>query len=320
VRAVVTTGADQASGIPVVGDRPDPTPGTGEILVRIRAAGLNNADVMQVRGGYPAPPGSPPDIPGLEFAGEVVGLGPDTSRFKAGDRVMAVVGGGGQAELAVVHERAALPVPEGMAWEEAGGFPEAFTTADDALFTQAGLQTGERVCIHGAAGGVGSAAVQMAVAAGATVLATVRNPAHREAVAAMGAEVVAPEGFGGHGPFDVILELVGGPNLPEDVRSLATGGRITVIGIGAGATAEINLLALMAVRGSISSSTLRSRPLEGKAAAARQVERRLLPLVATGRLRVPVHATYRLEDAAAAYRDFQSGGKLGKLIVVPEPA
>src|SRR3954468_10078737 len=145
----------------VIEEHPDPEPSRGEILVRVRAAGLNGADMLQRRGRYPAPPGSPEDIPGLELAGEVVGLGPDASRFEKGDRVMAIVGGGGQGELAVLHERAAMPGPEGLGWAEAGGVPEVFTTAHDAIFGQAGLQPGERLLVHGAAGGVGTAAVQL---------------------------------------------------------------------------------------------------------------------------------------------------------------
>ena len=307
-------------GRPSVEDRPDPSPGTGEVLVQVRAAGINNADLLQARGRYPAPPGSPPDIPGLELAGEVVACGPGASRFAIGDRVMAVVGGGGQASLAVVHERAALPVSEGMAWEQAGGFPEAFTTAHDALFTQAGLGPGERVCVHGAAGGVGTAGVQLAAAAGARVVATVRRESLRAAVESLagpGGTVVAvdPAGFGRHGPFDVVLELVGGTNLGEDVAALASGGRIAVIGVGSGAKAELDLLALMACRGRISASTLRTRPLEAKADAARRVETQVLPLVAAGRVRVPVLATYPLEDAPAAYARFAEGAKLGKIVL-----
>jgi NADPH2:quinone reductase len=319
MRAVVTAGATDA--IPVVADRPDPHPGVGEVLVRVRAAGLNNADLMQVRGGYPAPPGSPPDIPGLELAGEVVATGPNATRFQVGDRVMAVVGGGGQAELAVVHERAAMPVPDQLSWEEAGGFPEAFTTAHDALFTQAGLGPGERVCIHGAAGGVGSAGVQLASAVGAQVVATVRRESLWAEVGRLGSgiTVIAPDHFGDHGPFDVILELIGAPNLGADVASLAIRGRITVIGIGGGTKAELDLRALMAVRGTISSSTLRTRPLEAKADAARQVEAHVLPLIASGRVRVPVQAAYPLEDAPSAYRRFAEGAKLGKIVLTVQP-
>jgi NADPH2:quinone reductase len=298
-----------------VEDHPDPEPGSGEVLVKVHAAGLNGADMMQRRGLYPAPPGSPQDIPGLELAGEVVALGPGAGRFEVGDRVMAVVGGGGQAELATVHERAATPVPDGIEWPEAGGIPEVFTTAHDALFTQAALEPGEHLLVHGAAGGVGTAAIQLARASGARVTATVRNESLRGGVAALGAEVIAPEGFEEHGPFDVILELVGAPNLPLDVKSLATLGRIVVIGIGAGAKAEINLGALMGVRGRLMASTLRSRPLEEKALAARLLERSVLPLIANGAVKPLVHATYPLEDAAEAYDAFAAGGKLGKIVL-----
>src|SRR5258708_6796867 len=184
-----------------VAEHPDPVPGAREVLVRVRAAGLNGADIHQRRGLYPAPPGSPADIPGLELAGEVAELGSGAQRFSEGDRVMAIVGGGGQAELAVVHERQLMPVPDGLDWP---------------------------------------------AAAAAHVTATVRNEALRDGVAALGAHtVIAPEGFGEHGPFDVVVELVGGPNLPEDLSALSTGGRIVVIGVGGGPKAEINLLALM---------------------------------------------------------------------------
>jgi NADPH:quinone reductase len=302
-------------------EHPDPEPGDGELLVRVRAAGLNGADIMQRSGLYPAPPGSPPDIPGLELAGEVAAIGPGVTRFAVGDRVMAIVGGGGQAELAVVHERIAIAVPEVLGWSEAGGFPEVFTTAHDALFSQCGLTLGERVLVHGAAGGVGIAGVQLAARAGAQVVATVRNAALRPAVAELGAacgvvEVFEPEAFAERGPFDVVLELVGGPNLAADVAALATGGRIAVIGVGGGATAELNLLSLMGKRASIRGSTLRARSLEDKATATRAVERSVLPLLATGALIVPVAAEYPMADAPAAYDHFVAGGKLGKIVLL----
>ncbi|WP_210495544.1 zinc-binding dehydrogenase [Patulibacter sp. SYSU D01012] len=305
----------------VVADHPDPTPGHGEVLVRVRAAGLNGADLLQKQGGYPAPPGSPPDIPGLEFAGEVVEVGPAAERFAAGDAVAGIVGGGGQAELLVVHERQITPLPEGLDWPEAGGFSEVFTTAHDALATQAGLRPGERLLVHGGAGGVGTAAVQIGRAFGAHVTATVRNAELRNRVAALGAhEVLDPAAFAAKDgpdlePYDVVLELVGAPNMGANLRRLATGGRIAVIGVGAGLKAEVNLLALMNKRASVMGSTLRARPLEGKAAAARAVERELLPLVARGDLRVPIAATYPLDAAADAYARFAAGGKLGKVVL-----
>ncbi|MDP2712447.1 MAG: zinc-binding dehydrogenase [Solirubrobacteraceae bacterium] len=300
----------------LVEQHPDPEPGSGEVLVRSRAAGINGADLLQRRGRYPAPPGSPPDIPGLELAGEVRALGPGAERFAEGDRVMGIVGGGGQGELAVVHERQLMAVPDAVAFPDAGGLPEVFTTAHDAIFTQAGLRPGERLLVHGAAGGVGTAAVQLAHALGAHVTATVRNPDARDAVARLGADaVIEPDGFGEHGPFDVILELVGAPNLGADVKALRTEGRIVVIGIGAGAKAELNLAVLMAKRGRIMASTLRARPLEQKAATARALEREVLPLFACGSARVPVAETFALDDVAAAYDRFAAGGKLGKILI-----
>jgi NADPH:quinone reductase len=300
-----------------VEERPDPEPGGNELLVRVRAAGVNGADMLQRRGGYPAPPGSPQDIPGLELAGEVAALGPGAMRFREGDRVMAVVGGGGQAELALVHERAAMPVPEALDWPQAGGLPEVFTTAHDAVFSQAGLRPGEHLLVHGAAGGVGTAAVQLGRAAGARVTGTVRREELRPAVEELGARAIDPEGFEEHGPYDVILELVGAGNLAGNLESLATGGRIAVIGVGGtGPKAEINLLQVMQKRARIHGSTLRARPLEQKAIAARLVEREVLPLFEDGRVTVPVAETFPLEEAERAYDRFASGGKLGKIVLL----
>jgi NADPH:quinone reductase-like Zn-dependent oxidoreductase len=303
-----------------VREHPDPVPGKGEVLVAVRAAGLNAADLMQVKGFYPAPPGEPADIPGMELAGEVVATGPGVLRFVTGDRVMAVVGGGAQAELALVHERVAMPVPVSVEWDAAGGFPEAFTTAHDALFTQCGLEMGEAALVHGAAGGVGTAAVQLAAAAGAWVTATVRNPALREEVGAIGSlagwtEVVADDDFVGRGPFHVVLELIGAPNMAGNLEALATGGRIAVIGVGGGGMADINLLALMHKRGRIHGSTLRARPLEQKAEVARRVETSVVPLLESDDIRVPIAARFPLEQVAAAYARFAEGGKLGKIVL-----
>jgi len=300
-----------------VQEHPDPEPQAGELLVRVRAAGLNGADMLQLKGRYPAPAGSPPDIPGLEFAGEVVATGRQVTRFEAGDRVMAVVGGGGQAELAVVHERAAMPVPDELDWRAAGGVPEAFTTAHDALFTQAGLTVGERVLVHGAAGGVGMAAIQLAAMAGARVTATVRDAAARAHIAALGVLALEPDGFEEHGPFDVVLELVGAPNVPGDLAALADRGRICVVGVGAGAKVELDLRALMGKRARIHGSVLRSRSLEDKADAARRVERAVLPGFASGDLIVPVAAAFELDAVADAYARFAAGAKLGKIVLEP---
>jgi NADPH2:quinone reductase len=311
MRAVVVQ-----EGALVIAERPDPTPGRGEVLVAVKAAGLNAADLLQRRGFYPAPPGSPPDIPGLELAGEVAVVADGTQRFNVGDRVMAVVGGGAQATHLAVHERLLIPVPPNVTWAEAGGFPEAFTTAHDALFTQCSLRTGERVAIHGAAGGVGTAAVQIAHAAGAHVTATVRDTARHADVKALGADVViTPDEFADTSGYDVVLELVGGPNMEANLNALNTGGRISVIGVSAGGNANLNLLALMQKRAAIRGSTLRARPLDQKADAARRVEQEVTPLLADGRVRVPVLETYGLDDVEAAYDRFAAGGKLGKIVL-----
>jgi len=303
----------------VIEEHPDPAAGLGEVLVRVHAAGLNGADMMQRRGLYPAPPGFPQDIPGMEFAGEVVALGPHppgTERFAVGERVMGIVGGGAQAELLTLNERLLMPVPRSLDWVQGGGLPEVFTTAHDALCDQAELRPGERLLVHGGAGGVGTAAIQLASAIGARVTATVRNDQLRAQVAALGAEVIAPEDFGEHGPFDVILELVGAPNMGENLQALATRGRITVIGVSAGAKTELNLLALMGKRARIFGSTLRARPAEEKALAARRLEHEVLPLFDSGKLSVPIAQTFPLAQAAAAYDSFAAGGKLGKIVLV----
>lgn len=299
----------------VVADRPDPRPGAGEALVAVRAAGLNGADMLQKAGRYPPPPGAS-DVPGLEFAGEVVELGDGTRDVAVGDRVMAIAGGGGQAGLVTAHERMLLPIPGAVDWVTAGGFMETFTTAHDALFGQAGLQPGERLLVNGANGGVGTAAVQLGVAVGATVVASARSRSTHDGLRSFGAhEVVTPDEAHEHGPFDVVLELVGAPNMDANVKALAPWGRICVIGVGGGPKVELNLLALMGNRGRIHGSTLRARPLEEKVAATRAVGRHVLPLLADGRVRVPVESTHDLEDAAAAYDAFGAPGKVGKVVL-----
>ncbi len=297
-------------------ERADPVPGTTELLVAVEAAGLNAADLLQLAGRYPPPPGAPADVPGLECAGVVAAVGAGVTRFAPGDRVMGLLGGGGQAELAILHERVAVPVPAGCSAEQAGGFCEAFATAHDALFSQGGLGMGERLLVTGAAGGVGTAAVQLGVAAGAQVAASVRDPGLREAVAAFGAEVVEPGAVARHGPYDLVLELVSGPGFAESFSSLATAGRLVVIGVGAGARVELSLGELMAGRQTLRGSTLRARTLEEKATVLRALERHVLPLLAAGRLRVPVAQRFELADAADAYARFASGGKLGKIVLV----
>jgi NADPH:quinone reductase len=279
--------------------RPDPVPRDGEILIHVKAAGINGADLMQCAGRYPPPPGAPEDIPGLECAGET----------EDGERVMALLPGGGQAELVAVHHTHVLRVPERVDWPQAGGFVEAYATAHDALFSQAQLRDGDRLLVNGAAGGVGTAAVQLGVQSGARVTGTVRH--HRAEVEAFGADTDPS------GEYDVILELVGGDNLTENLGRLAKHGRIVVIGTGAGAKAEVDFGLLMRKRGRIHASTLRARSIEEKEDVLRRLEGHALPLLADGRLTVPVEETFPLEHAQAAYERFAAGGKFGKLVIVP---
>ena len=257
-----------------------------------------------------------PGHPGLEFAGEVVGLGAG-ARLAVGDRVMSIIGGGGQGERVAVPDSTVLRVPDGVPWEQAGGFPEAFSTAYDALFTQAGLAVGERVLISGAAGGVGTAAVQLAHAAGAHVVASVRSEDHRPDVAALGAdEVIDPVAVADHGPYDVSLELVGAPGVTAVLPALAVGARVVVIGIGAGAKLELSLLGLMASRATIGGSMLRARTVEEKAEVARAVQEHAVSLLADAKVGVPVAGVFPMAEAEQAYGRFAAGGKLGKIVLV----
>ena len=300
------------------GTREDAVPGLGQALIRVRAAGLNGADPVQVAGYYPPPPeaGVPDDVPGMELAGEVVASAAPVPRFEPGARVMAIVAGAAQAELAVVDERQLMPVPDSLDWSQAGGFPEVFATAWDALVGQANLRSGQRLLVNGAGGGVGTAAVQLGHVLGADVTASVRNEGNRAAVEELGAtRAVAPQEAFEHGPFDVILELVGAPNLEDDVKSLAAWGTVVVIGVSAGIDATLDLRRLMTTRGTVRASTLRYRPPEEKALLARQLETSVLPLLADGRLRVPVDAEYPLAEVAAAYERFKGGGHVGKVIL-----
>ena len=281
-------------------ERPDPVPGDGEILIRVRASGINGADIIQRAGNYPAPPGAPQDIPGLECAGET----------ERGEHVMALLAGGGHAELAVVHESHIVPVPESVGWPEAGGFVEVFATAHDALFTQAELMPGERLLVNGASGGVGIAGVQLGSEAGASVTGAARH--HLEQIVELGATDTNASGA-----YDVILELVGGENLRKNLGRLDNRGRIAVIGLGAGGTAEVNFHHLMRARGRIHGSTLRTRSRAEKADVIRRLREDVLPLLEEGRVVVPVHATYSLEQAQEAYDAFAAGGKFGKIVLVP---
>jgi NADPH:quinone reductase-like Zn-dependent oxidoreductase len=289
------------------------TPGEG-VVVDVRAAGVAFPEVLQTRGQYQVKPPLP-IVPGSEVAG-VVRSASNGSGFAPGDRVAAFCMLGGFAEVAVAPPWLTFALPDALDFAQGAGLILNYHTAYFSLKLRGRLAEGETVLVHGAAGGVGTAAVQLGAATGAEVIASVRNPDHRDAVAALGAhQVIEPEGFGAHGPFDVILELVGAPNLAENVKALNTLGRIVVIGISAGAKGELNLGALMGKRGRVSASMLRARSLEEKALVARAVERHVLPLIARGAVDVPIAESYALEDAPAAYERFAAGGKLGKIVL-----
>jgi NADPH:quinone reductase len=279
-------------------ERPDPVAGPGEIRIHVHAAGVNGADLAQRAGRYPPPPGVT-DVPGLECAG----VEPESGR-----RFMALLAGGGQAEVAIAPVDHVIPIPNELGWEEAGGFMETFATAHDALFTQAALQPGERLLVNGAAGGVGTAAVQLGCALGAYVSANARH--HQSELEALGASLDVD------GRFDVILELVGGENLTTNLERLAPKGRIVVIGVGAGPKAEIDFRLLMGTRGRISASHLRARGGDEKA----DVVRRLRLYMRAHSFRVPVEETFPLERTQEAYERFAAGGKFGKIVVCPTAA
>ena len=298
-------------------ERAEPEPGPLQLAVAVRAAGINGADLWQRMGSYPAPDGVPSDVPGLELAGEVVAVGPGSTRFGVGDPVMALVGGGAQSEVALTDEATALALPPGISWEEGGGFMEAYSTAHDALYTQCELRPGESVLVTGAAGGVGTAAVQLASALGANVTASARNADSHEELMRLGAHAaVLPEQVDSFGPYDVVLELVSGPSLTTSLAALATGGRVAVIGVGAGARVEVDLMLLMRRRGRIHGSTLRSRTLRERSAVVAALGDTALPLLHQGRVVVPVAATFPMAHASAAYEFFAQGGKVGKVVLV----
>jgi putative PIG3 family NAD(P)H quinone oxidoreductase len=315
VRAVVFTGAG-GNEVVSVEERPNPEPGSEDVLVRVEYAGLNPADLAQRAGSYPAPPGSPPDVPGLEVAGTVESCGSRVSSWRPGDRVFGLVGGGGLADRVNVHERCVAPVPDALDERGAAAAPEAFITAHDAAFTQAGLRLGETLLVHGAGGGVGTAAVQLGVAAGARVVATVRTPQVEDAVDGLGAQIVQEQDFPRGAPSaDVILELVGGAHFPANFDVLARRGRIVVVSVAGGSEIALPLGVLMQKRATILGTALRTRPLEEKAAAVRAFEREVVPGLASGRLRPLVDSVYPADAVAAAFDRLGERGKIGKVLL-----
>ena len=307
--AVTYTGAGGPEVVSVV-ERPDPEPGSNDVVIRATHAGLNPADLAQRAGRYPAPAGSPQDIPGLEVSGEVIACGAAVTAWKEGDRVFGIVGGGGLADTVCAHERHVARVPDSLGDRDAAAVPEAFITAHDAVFTRAGLLMGETLLVNGATGGVGTAGIQLGVAIGARVLANARS--HHDRLAELGAEPVSLDDATG---VDVVLELVGARNLGGSLDALAPLGRVIVVGTGTGAETDISLRVLMGKRASVMGTMLRARPLEQKAAAVQAFAHQVVPLLATGRVRPLVDRVFPAGEAVAAFDHLAAPGKLGKVLL-----
>ena len=326
MKAVVFTGKGGPEVVEVR-ELPDPAPARGEVLVRVRAAALNRADLLQRRGLYPPPPGYREDVPGLELAGEVVKVGEGVVAWKPGDRVMAIASGEAQAELAAVHERMLVPVPAGLSLEDAGALPEAGVTSHDALFTLGGLRPGWTVLVHAVGSGVSTAAVQIAKAAGATVIGTSRTPDKLERARALGMDhgiLVAKDEprfaeevrrLTGKRGVPLVLDFVGAPYAAENVASLAGGGRIVVIGTMGGPKAQLDLGALMRARGTVIGTVLRPRPLEEKIAATQAWSRDVLPLVAAGRVKPVVDEVLPAARVREAHERMERNESFGKLVL-----
>jgi putative PIG3 family NAD(P)H quinone oxidoreductase len=305
--------------------RPRPEPGVAQVRIRVHASALNRADIMQRRGSYPAPPDAPADIPGLEYAGEIEALGPGANMWKAGARVMGIVGGGGHAEYLVAHEREVMPIPAGLTWEEAAAIPEVFLTAFDALFRQLEIGAGERLLIHAVGSGVGTAALQLARVAGVTVFGTSRSAAKLDRAKELGLDIAidssgddwasgvgeATSGKGVH----AILDLLGGSYLPGNLRVLAPRGRLVVVGLTTGRSAELDLGTVLNKRLHIIGTVLRSRPLEEKISVTREFSERVLPLFESRRLRPVIDRVFSFGEIRAAHDRMESDSNFGKIVL-----
>lgn len=306
-------------------ERPLPEPGPAQIRVRVRTSALNRADLLQRRGGYPAPDGTPQDVAGIEYAGEVDAAGPGAGLWAVGSRVMGIVGGGGHAEYLCVHEREAMRIPHNLSWEEAGAIPEAFLTAYDALFRQLDVQMGDRLLIHAVGSGVGTAAVQLARAASVRTLGTSRTEGKLRLALELGLDVpIDAAGAGwrerveaataGEG-VSAVLDLVGGAYVEDNLRVLAPRGRAIVVGTMGGASADLNLGMLLRKRLTLMGTVLRARPLEEKIALAREFSDSVLPLVSSGRVRAVVDRVYAFEDIRRAHAQMEANESFGKIVL-----
>ncbi|MFC5393811.1 NAD(P)H-quinone oxidoreductase [Bosea vestrisii] len=304
--------------------RPVPQPGPGQILVHVAVAGVNRPDVLQRMGGYAPPPGAS-DIPGLEIAGRIVALGEGVSRYEIGDQVCALVAGGGYAEYAVVHEDNALPIPAGLSLEEAGAIPETYFTVWTNVFQRGGLKKGESFMVHGGTSGIGTTAIQLAKAFGATVLATAGSDDKCAACRELGADhainyrtedfvAAAKAATGGRG-VNLILDMVGGDYINRNYDAAAESGRIVQIAFLNGPKAEVNFSRLMLKRLTHTGSTLRPRTIAEKAVIARELEEKVWPLLTEGRCKPVIHARFPLAQAAEAHRLMESNAHIGKIVL-----
>jgi putative PIG3 family NAD(P)H quinone oxidoreductase len=324
VRAIVITNAGGPEVLEVQ-TRPTPEPGLGQIRVRVRTSALNRADLAQREGSYPAPPGAPADIPGLEYAGEVDALGPGSTMWRVGDRVMGIVGGGAHAEYLCTHEREALPIPTNLSYEEAAAIPEVFMTAYDAIFRQMHARTGERLLVHAIGSGVGTAALQLARVAGVTVIGTSRSATKLARAHALGLDIGIDamdanwaahiEARVGKAAVHMILDLVGGDYFPTNLRVLAERGRMIVVGLTAGRRSEIDLGVVLGKRLQILGTVLRARPLEEKITLARDFAERVVPLFASARLHPVLDRVFSFTNIRAAHEHLQSNATFGKVVL-----
>ncbi len=308
-------------------ERPVPAPGPADVLIRVEAAGVNRPDVMQRLGKYPPPPGAS-DIPGLEVAGTIAAVGPDVTRWREGDRVCALVSGGGYAEYCVAPAPQCLPIPARLDATSAAAVPETFFTVWTNLFERGGLRAGELALIHGGTSGIGTTAIQLARAFGASVYATAGSPDKCEACRRLGADVaidynaqdfvaVVRETTAGRG-VDVILDIVGGDYLPRNIDALAMNGRLVQIGLIGGSRAQINLTPVLQRRLTITGSTLRARSVDEKGALAAEVERHVWPLLASGAVAPVIDRVFPLAQAADAHRAIEAGTHIGKVVLTTE--
>ena len=306
-------------------ERPKPEPGLGQIRVRVRASALNRADLMQREGNYPVPPVVSAEISGMEYAGEVDALGASATLWKIGDRVMGIVGGAGHAEYLCVHEREAMPAPSKLSWEKVAAIPEVFLTAYDALFLRIGLRTGETVLIHAVASGVGTAALQLATISGGMTVGTSRSAQKLERAKQLGLQVgidASREGWVsqiekavGVDRIQTILDLVGAPYLEANLRLLALRGRMVVVGLTAGAQAQLNMGVLLRKRLTIVGTVLRARPIEEKIALAREFSERIVPFFDAGRLEPIIDRVFPFAEIRAAHELMESNETFGKIVL-----